>query len=191
MIAVQCRDHIFVTNLSHQVWRTRDNSATDNIISLNMTNSHNNAFPWTILQQPAPQITTKSSYENMFHCLVTSILWQLLRKFINYCLHKTLLGENSTARNRYSRMIFTTEYQFCTDLRMQEKSTSITSRCMCLKSAWRQKLTSYYVVTSQHWVKKTAADNNDEMSDWWFIIRFICSEYKIACNESNNVSFRE
>ena len=140
MIAVQRHDHIYVTNLSHQVWRTRDISASDDIISLNMTNSHNNAFPWTILQQPAPLITTKSSDEKMFHYLVTSIIWQLLRNFINCCLDKTLLGENSIARNRYSRMIFTTEYQFCTDLRMQEKSTSRTSRCMCLKSAWRPKI---------------------------------------------------
>ena len=48
---------------------------------------------------------------------------------------------------RYSQLLFTSEDRLCTNLRVQEQSTNMTSQCQCPTFAWRHGST---VVTSQY-----------------------------------------
>ena len=63
----------------------------------------------------------------------------------------TLGREYRVMRNRYSRLLFTSEDRLCANLRVQEQSRNMTSQCQYLAFAWRHRST---VVTSQCEVRK-------------------------------------
>ena len=63
----------------------------------------------------------------------------------------TLGREYRVVRNRYSRLLFTSEDRLCANLHVQEQSTNMTSQCQYLAFAWRHRST---VVTSQCEVRK-------------------------------------
>ena len=58
----------------------------------------------------------------------------------------TLSRGYRVARNRYSRLLFASEDRICANLRLQEQSTNMTSKCQCLAFGWRHRST---VMTSQ------------------------------------------
>ena len=69
------------------------------------------------------------------------------RKIVSY----TLSRDNRVVKNRYLRLLFTSEDRFCANLHVQKQSTNMTSQCQYPKFAWRQRST---VVTSHYWVRK-------------------------------------
>ena len=62
-------------------------------------------------------------------------------------LYYTLSSEYRVVRNRYSRLLFTSEDRLCANLRVQEQSGNMTSQCQCPTFAWLHRTT---VVTSQY-----------------------------------------
>ena len=54
-------------------------------------------------------------------------------------------------RNRYSRLLFTSEDHLCASLRVQEQSMNMMSQCQCLAFTWHHRST---VMTSQCQVRK-------------------------------------
>ena len=90
----------------------------------------------------------------------------------------TLSREYRVLRNRYSRLLFTSEDRLCANLCVLEQSMNITSQCQCLAFAWRHRST---VMTSQCQVRK------DRPWRQWRNRRSmivcsgtVCSRYKIA-----------
>ena len=63
----------------------------------------------------------------------------------------TLSCEYRVVRNPYSWLFFTSEDCLCTNLRVQEQLTNMTSQCGYPMFAWRHRST---VVKSQCWVRK-------------------------------------
>ena len=57
-----------------------------------------------------------------------------------FLISYTLNREYRVAGNRYSRMLFTSEDRFHSNLNVQEQSTNMTSQCMYLALAWRHRL---------------------------------------------------
>ena len=78
-------------------------------------------FPWANIRYDAG-ITEHRVYhmEYVYGCVV---LWFLMD--ISY----TLGREYRVMRNRYSRLLFTSEDRICANLRVQEQSTNMTSQC--------------------------------------------------------------
>ena len=74
----------------------------------------------------------------------------------------TLSREYRVVRNRYSRLLFTSEDRLCANLRVQEQSTNMTSQCQCLAFAWRHNQLWW-----RHNVKseKTVTSDSGEMID--------------------------
>ena len=64
---------------------------------------------------------------------------------IKQSISYTLSREYRVARNRYSGVLFTNEDRFCAKLRVQQKSTNMTSQCQYPTFQWRHRST---VVTS-------------------------------------------
>ena len=92
-----------------------------------------------------------------FYFTITSFL-NLMASFHGYCqvalssttvkilYSYTLSREYRVVRNRYSRLLFTSEDRLCANLHMQEQSTNMTSQCQSPTFAWRNRSN---VVTSQ------------------------------------------
>ena len=70
------------------------------------------------------------------------IAYALFRKYFTY----TLSREYRLVRNRYSRLLFTSEDRLCANLRVHEQSRNMTSQCQYLDIARRHRST---LVTSQ------------------------------------------
>ena len=94
----------------------------------------------------------------------------------------TLSREYRMVRNRYSRLLFTSEDRLWANLHVQEQLTNMTSQCQCLAFAWRHRST---VMTSQCQGKKTPSLAT--MAKWaidhCLQRNGICSRYKIACKK--------
>ena len=61
-------------------------------------------------------------------------------------IYYALGREYGVMKNRYSRLLFTSEDRLCANLRVQEQSTNMVSQCLYLAFAWRHRSN---VVTSQ------------------------------------------
>ena len=112
---------------------------------------------------PRTSLSTWKRFETFFQELVhisrQVCLWQRDRttegmtdmwRNVIY-LSYTLGCEYRVMRNRYSRLLFTSEDRICANLRVQEQSTNMTSQCYYISFAWRHRTT---VVTSQCPVRK-------------------------------------
>ena len=109
----------------------------------------------------------------IFHVL--SVLWT--RDWCSY----TLSREYRVLRNRYSRLLFTSEDRLCANLRVLEQSMNITSQCQCLAFAWRHRST---VMTSQCQVRKDRPWRQWRNGRSMIVCSgTICSRYKIACKK--------
>ena len=78
----------------------------------------------------------------------------------------TLSREYRVVRNRYSRLLFTSEDRLCANLRVREQSMNTTSQCQCLAFAWRHRST---VMTSQCQVRKDHPWRQWRNGQWLFV----------------------
>ena len=87
------------------------------------------------------------------------------------CNFYTLIREYRVVRNRYSRLLFTSEGRFCANLRVQEQLMNMTSQCHypCSRD-----------VTDQRWWRhnvkseNTVFSDNGKMSDRWLFVAKWC-----------------
>ena len=102
---------------------------------------------------------------------------------INYISYK-LSREYRVVRNRYSRLLFTSEDRLCANFCVLEESMNITSQCQCLAFAWRHRST---VMTSQCLVRKDRPWRQWR-NGWSMIVcsGTVCSRYEIAWKKWNN-----
>ena len=98
-----------------------------------------NTPPWATCRYEAEQ------HVILWYAIIIYVLI-FLSKEDKICLSYTLSREYWVVRNRGSRLLFTNEDRLCTNLRVQEQSTNMTSQCQCLAFAWRHRST---VMTSQ------------------------------------------
>ena len=85
---------------------------------------------------------------------LSGIFWDLLPSALSIKYSYTLSREYRVVKNRYSRLLFTSEHRLCANLRVQEQSTNMTSQCQCLAFIWRHRSTVM-----------TVPSDNGEMSD--------------------------
>ena len=66
-----------------------------------------------------------------------------------------LQSEYWVIRDEYTWMIFTNEYQFCTNLHMQEQMTKMMSQCQWLTFVWRHNELEYAILGDNGEMNKT------------------------------------
>ena len=84
--------------------------------------------------------------------------------YILYHISYTLNPEYRVVRNRYTRLLFTSEFHLCANLCVQEQSTNMTSQYQYPTFAWRHGSTAE---TSEKFV---LFSDNGETSDRWLFL---------------------